>query len=250
MTLDCALSPWLIGVLLVLAGSLQAQTWEGRLTDGSRVQVDPSTNRPVLRSPGGVVTPLWDGVHRLQDGRSITVREGVMVPNREVIELRRGVPPTSTQGFVVSGASPCVVLVRKVCGLDNECGDNAACGHARQLHQIGVEEERELAASGASSGFRQTPTQCAEALRDEAFFLPCQQRARGGGSTPCGQLVSKVCGSENRCAGQPACPLARQLFDLEYQDRLKSLRPEQITEAGKQCREALTDSRAFAACPR
>ncbi len=235
---------------LALGQTAHAQSWEGQLQDGGRVQVDPRTNRPVVRTPGGVVTPLWDGVHRLEDGRSITVREGLMVPNREVIELRRELPGSKPQPFVVSGAAPCLVLVRKVCGLENECLDQAACDHATQLRQFGLEEERELAAAGASRGFMQTPAQCAEALRDEAFFVPCKRRQLGTAPTPCGQLVSKVCGAGNGCAGQPGCKLARQLFDLEYQDRLESLQPARITESGKQCQQALVDQRSFAACPR
>ncbi len=242
--------PLLLVLALMLAGTSQAQTWEGRLQDGSRVQVDPSTNRPVVRSPQGVVTPLWDGVHRLKDGRAITVREGVMVPNKEVIGLRRDRPAPTTQAFVVSTASPCVVLVRKVCGLYDECAQQRACAHARQLRDIGLDEERELAAAGGSGGFIRTPAQCTEALRDEAFFVPCQQRHEGGRATPCGRLVNKVCGTDNRCAGDAGCALARQLFDLEYQDRLTSIQPERITEAGKQCRQASADDGGFAACAR
>lgn len=237
-----------IGLALMVAGALHAQTWQGQLQDGSRVQVDPNTNRPVVSSPRGVATPLWDGVHRLQDGTTITVREGVMVPNREVIELRRGPPAATTRPFAASGAPSCTVLVRKVCGLNDQCADQKACAHARQLRGIGLEEERELAASGVASGFMQTPAQCAEALRDEAFFLPCRQRIRGDTSTPCGQLVNTVCGTGNQCAGQPSCALARQLFDMEYQDQLNSLQPERITESGKQCRQAISDTQTFAPC--
>ena len=237
------------GLALMVAGALHAQTWQGRLQDGSRVQVDPKTNRPMVSSPRGVVTPLWDGVHRLQDGSSITVREGVMVPNREVIELRRGPPAATTQPFATSGAPTCAVLVRKVCGLNDQCADQAACAHARQLRGIALEEEQELAASGVASGFMQTPAQCAEALRDEAFFLPCK-RIQGDASTPCGQLVNKVCGPGNQCAGQPGCALARQLLDMEYQDRLTSLKPERVTESGKQCRQAASDMQTFAPCGR
>ncbi len=239
-----------IGLALLVDGALHAQTWQGQLQDGSRVQVDPNTNRPVVSSPRGAVTPLWDGVHRLQDGTSITVRDGVMVPNREVIELRRGPPAATTQSFPASGAPPCTVLVRKVCGLSDQCAGMAACAHARQLRGIGLEEERESAATGVTRGFMQTPAQCAEALRDEAFFMPCRQRIQGDMSTPCGQLVNKVCGTGNQCAGQPGCALARQLFDMEYQDRLKSLQPERVTDSGKQCRQAVSDTQTFAPCGR
>ena len=239
-----------IGLVLTVAGALHAQTWEGQLKDGSRVRVDPRTNRPVVSSPEGVVTPLWDGVHRLRDGSSITVREGVMVPNREVIELRRGTPTAAERPFAATGAPPCVVLVRKVCGLNDQCAEQAACSHARQLRDIGLEEERELAAAGTTSGFAQTPGQCAEALRDEAFFVPCRRRIQADTSSPCGELVNKVCGTANQCAGQAGCALARQLLDMEYQDRLKTLQPERITDSGKQCRQAASDVKTFPPCGR
>ena len=236
------------GLALIDAGGPNAQTWQGQLEDGSRIYVDPGTNRPILRSPQGVVTPLWDGVHRLQDGRSVTVREGVMVPNREVIELRRGVPQGATRPFVVAEAPPCVVLVRKVCGLNDECANANPCSHARQLHVISLDEEREIVASGISSVVPQTPLQCAEALKDEAFFVPCTRQGRGRTPTPCGQLMDKVCGKQDQCAAESGCTLSRQLFEMEYRDRVKSLHPERITESGQRCRKAFGDRKMFPSC--
>ena len=196
------------------------------------------------------MTPLWDGVHRLQDGSSITVRDGVMVPNREVLELRRDAPRKAPRPFAVSEAPPCVVLVRKVCGLNDECADEKTCAHARQLHAIRLEEEGELAASGVSSVVPQTPLQCEEALEDEKFFVPCKRQARGRTPTPCGQLLDKVCGNRDQCADEAGCTLAGQLFEMEYRERVQSFRPEHVTDSGKQCRDAFGDEQLFPSCAR
>ena len=101
-----------ISLALVVCGTVSAQvpSWQGRLQDGSRVEVDPRTNRPTVYNRQGVATQLWDGVHRLQDGSSITVRSGVMVPNTDVVQLRERT--RLARPFVDAGASPCVVLVR------------------------------------------------------------------------------------------------------------------------------------------
>jgi len=227
----------------------QAPSWQGRLQDGSRVQVDPTTNRATVYSRRGVATQLWDGVHRLEDGSSITVRSGVMVPNREVIEKReRG--RQSTRPFAVSGASPCVVLVRTACGLHDECTGHPACAHARQLESIERDEARDRAALGESSPFMQTPAQCAQAAQDEGFFVPCDVRRPGPNPTPCEQLVTKVCGTRNQCADREGCSLASQLADNEHRDRLLSQDPDQITDSGRQCMDAIADKEIFAPCGR
>lgn len=230
------------------AAVAQAPSWQGRLQDGSRVEVDPSTNRAIVYRRQGVATQLWDGVHRLEDGSSITVRSGVMVPNTEVIRLRQGIERTGP--FAVTRASPCVVLVRKVCGLHDECAGHPACDHARQLHGIEQDEARDRAASGESSPFMQTPAQCAQAAQDETFFVPCDVRRPGPSPTPCERLVTKVCGTRNQCADREGCSLATQLSDNEHRDRLASRDPEQITDAGRQCTEAFADKEMFAPCGR
>jgi len=238
-----------IVVVWAAAAVAQAPAWQGRLQDGSRVEVDPMTNRATVYGRQGRATQLWDGVHRLEDGSSITVRSGVMVPNRGVIELREG-SRQHTRPLAGSGASPCLVLVRKVCGLYDECDGHPACAHARQLQNIERDEAQDRLALGESSPFMQTPAQCAQAAQDEAFFVPCGVRRRGASPTPCGRLVTKVCGPRNQCADRDGCSLASQLAENEYRDRLASRDPEQITDSGRQCSEAVADKEMFAPCGR
>ena len=236
----------LVFVLLLLAAPHgHAQSWQSRLEDGSQVYVDPSTNRATVQSPQGVVTPLWDGVHRLEDGSTIIIRSGVMVPNTEIVRLRRegSIEPG---GQFVEGVSPCLTLVRKVCGLHDECGGQRSCDHAKQLHGIELEEERER----SSRSLMQTPLQCVEALEDEAFFMPCGLSRREPSQTPCQRLVDRVCGSRYQCADVRGCSLAKQLRDMEHRERLTSVNPEAVTVSGKQCHSASADTDLFAPCSR
>jgi hypothetical protein len=239
----------LLVVLATIAPCALGQSWSSRLQDGSRIEVDPRTNRAMVYSPSGVVTPLWDGVHRLEDGSSITVRSGIMVPNREVLELRQGVPAGPGPAFVAGHSSPCVILVRKVCGLHEECAGHPACSYAKQLRGIELDEQREGPAS-SSGGVLETPTQCADALKDEEFFVPCGLRRRDRSPTACQRLVDRVCGMGNQCANNSGCRLARQLMEMEYQDRLKSVNPEAITDSGRQCQQSAADKDLFAPCER
>ena len=71
----------LVGGLLSGSVLAQAGAWQGQLKDGGQVQMDPQTRRPVVTTPQGVTTQLWDGVHRMQDGSTVTVRSGVAVPS-------------------------------------------------------------------------------------------------------------------------------------------------------------------------
>ena len=70
---------------LGLSLPVQADDWGARLSDGSGVEVDASTHR-AWRLEDGRRTPLWDGVHRLEDGSVVIVRDGVAVPNPDMLE--------------------------------------------------------------------------------------------------------------------------------------------------------------------
>jgi hypothetical protein len=223
----------LLVALAITAPCALGQAWTSRLQDGSRIEVDPRTNRAMVYSPNGVVTP---------------VRSGVMVPNREVLELRQGAPATPGRAFVAGHSSPCVTLVRKVCGLHEECAAQPACSYAKQLRSIELDEQR--GGPGSSGGLLETPSQCADALQDEEFFVPCGLRRRDRSPTACQRLVDKVCGTGNQCANSSGCPLARQLMEMEYQDRLSSVNPEAITDSGRQCQGAFADKDLFAPCER
>ena len=97
--------------------------WTSQLEAGGTVSVDPTTNRATV-TRDGVSTPLWDGVHRLQDGSAVTVRSGQVVPNEAILRARKPQPPPTDQaeswvGIPIVGASPCEQLVQRVCGATN-----------------------------------------------------------------------------------------------------------------------------------
>jgi hypothetical protein len=227
-------------------GALLAQTWTSELYDGARLEVDTTTNKPRLYSPDGAEVPLWDGVHQLRDGTTVTVREGVMVPNEQVLELRDQYP--RKEGFVGEAELACQQLVRKACGFDDECSDAVVCAHARQLRQFADEELQERERPGFSARFIETPSQCREALQNEAYFKPCNKGQQGGKPTPCAELVTKVCGDGDQCATRAACRPAKDLLDREYKERLSSATPGTESPASGQCRQALQDNGFFAAC--
>lgn len=237
----------LTSLILIFCGSIVfAQQWTNRLQDGSRIYVDPNTNKPTIIDKQGVATPLWDGVHRLQDGSSITVRDGVMVPNTDILELRRTFPPQGNA--FVAGLSPCVVLQRQVCGLYEECAEQHACAQAKQLVQFEKDEERERKI-GAAFSFREMPEKCRMALQDTDMFASCSEKRMGSKPTTlCEELVIKVCGTRNQCAQQPACDPAKQLMDMEYQERITALSPNSPTYTTGQCRTAMGNTQFFIPC--
>jgi hypothetical protein len=167
----------LLGILftcLTLVGSvgIVADPWTARLEQGGEVRVDPSTNRPTA-VVGGEEVQLWDGVHRLQDGRELTVESGRVVPNREILRAREPWPepavPEQGTGRPIVGESPCERLVARVCGADGSCGDAADCGPARQLLAMERAEQQKAGTPGRTTF---TSGKCVEALGD-AFFTPC-----------------------------------------------------------------------------
>ncbi len=223
------------------APAMGAQYWEGQLVDGSQIRVDPNTNKAVIQSPRGSSAPLWDGVHKLQDGSTVTVRSGVMVPNPDVLDLRQSEP--KAQELASEGMRLCTKLVRKVCGFGNECSTSFQCKTARQLAQFALEEQREQTASG-SNRFLETPGQCREALARTDFFAPC----KSGEATSCGRLQTKVCGATNQCANQPACKTAQRLVDQELNERLEAESPGGKVPTSGQCETALLNDQLFSAC--
>ena len=169
---------------ILVAGSLmlvwpasqpRAAEWSAPLKGGGQVSVDPRTNRATVRRDG-VETQLWDGVHVLQDGSTITVRSGQVVPTEAILRARempeRPKPRALWAGKRIVGYSPCENLVHRVCGMDNACIGSPACGPARQL--LGMEQKER---SDSDSPDYTTPTsgQCLEADQDRAFFRTCGQ---------------------------------------------------------------------------
>lgn len=146
------------------------------LVGGQRIILQ-GQGRPVLVEDGmGNRRSLWDGIHRLRDGSSITVRNGVLSDDAllpdAVEELRR------TAGGLYTR---CEALVRKVCGAGEACASAPGCGPARQLLEMETQERRP-----GSPGSVVTPTSelCNDALEDEAFFSPCPAAAGGARGVP------------------------------------------------------------------
>jgi hypothetical protein len=225
----------------------QAQGFHPALHDGRAVQIDPVTRRATVSGPGGVNTQLWDGVHRLQDGTTITVSSGIVVPTQQMLQGPQRLPVPLAE----EGPSPCLVLLRKTCGLHDECRDQDSCGHAAQLVRNEQDELLEHRGSGLfATRHLQTTSQCRQALLDTEFFRPCLRPQRGPVLTPCERLVDRVCGRAGECDAAPACHPAHQLLEAECQERSASLYPDALTDSSAQCNQALQDREFFLPCER
>ncbi len=162
------------GVMLILTGPLHAQ-WTSSLEGGGTVTVDPDTNRATV-TRGGVSTTLWDGVHRLSDGSTLTVRAGQALPNEAIIKSRRQLqepiddPAMGWVGSPIVGLSPCEQLERKVCGVSGLCKQAEACDMARQLL---AKENDERADASSPDVMTYSSGRCGESLRDELYFKAC-----------------------------------------------------------------------------
>jgi hypothetical protein len=229
-----------IGILMVaLAGlwtQVGAESWQSNLKSGGVVQVDPQTHKPTIYYRGGS-TQLWDGVHELDDGSVLIVRDGVAVPDESMLQTWQGEPPRTA----MERDTLCKRLIRKACGLNGECAGARACGLARQLERMAREEARR-------APYGQVPAsqeECRKGLADDSLFPAC---ARDSEMTPCKSLVRKVCGAKNQCAAADACGLAQQLQSMEREERSRVGRSGHETEIGTQCREA-TQNPYFAPCP-
>jgi hypothetical protein len=222
----------------VLGPSAQpwAQGWSGTLRDGTQLRVDPDTRRAV-RDQGGAERPMWDGVHYLQDGSMVIIRDGTAVPTRDMLETWDAGPAPRT-----AQATPeCDRLVQRVCGPQDACGQAGPCLAARKLLQEAAAAASGSAADGASGApAGGSEPACAKALSDPAFPV-CTQVARGAQASDCARLVERVCGADGRCAKSPGCDPARQLLGLESEERAAGGDPRALTATGEQCREALTN---------
>ena len=237
----------LLGFLVcLLAFPVLAQSWDSKLYDGSRIEVDVSTNKATHYGADGSVVPLWNGVHELEDGRTVIVRDGVMVPNQEVLSLRR--EPWREEDFIQKGFLACDKLVRKACGLGDECAGATGCGHARSLRSYAEQELEESSKPGFGARFVEVPGQCRDAMLNEALFPPCNKELAGGELTPCAQLVRRICGDQQQCAERASCRAVRDLLEREYDERLTAGNPEAAEPTSKQCREALADNQFSIPC--
>lgn len=221
-----------IAGLALLLPSL-AEAWSGTMPDGSQLRVDPGTRR-ALRDQGGATRPMWDGVHRLDDGSVVIIRDGTAVPTRQMMETWQGGP----EAGATQPGGECERLVQRVCGPDDGCGQAAPCVSARKLR----DEAARPGPEGAAGVGQQA---CVQALSDPAYPV-CTAVAPGTKATDCTRLVERVCGADGRCDKSPACDPARQLLGMESEERTGD--PRAITATGDQCRQAMTNP-FFQPCP-
>jgi hypothetical protein len=162
----------LTAVLSLSVIPASAVAWTTGLQGGGVVTVDPDTQRATL-TRDGVTTPLWNGVHRLQDGSAMIVTHGEVVTGTPAATPYQLPAPEETdwEGALIAGYSPCEKLTHHVCGLHNECATSKACGPSQQLLAM-EQEERSNAADHSRMTF--TSGQCIKARKDVEFFTACR----------------------------------------------------------------------------
>ncbi|MEJ2591240.1 MAG: hypothetical protein P8178_07560 [Candidatus Thiodiazotropha sp.] len=222
----------LLLVLVPLAAVADGGSWQGYLQDGSQVRIDPATNK-AIRTMDGESTPLWDGVHQLNNGAVIIVRDGVVVRDENIIEAQQAQARDRLN-------AACMQLVKKVCGPHNECQSHPACDPARQMLAL----ERDELNGSWSGSVLESSTHCLEALGNETYFQACAYRKPSSSPTPCERLVVHVCGEDNRCAGAQGCNAAHQLVGMEQQDIYNA--PEgKVSSTSEQCSDLLSKETPF-----
>jgi len=231
---------WLNVIVLLafifISGPSRGESWTGTLNDGSVLKVDPGSRRPMRYYDGGVA-PLWNGTHRLENGSVVIVRDGQVVPTESMMNTWTGEPGSEPE----MQAHFCDQLVRKACGFENECATAKPCALARQLLRLERSEQRN-APPGAGS-WPQTPSggEC-QAARSSSAFPPCTVLTPKTGQTPCGKLVERVCGASGECNKGKACDPARQLLQMETEERMQSADPKAVTPTGSECNKAMTNA--------
>jgi hypothetical protein len=220
--------------LLTLASGLAAE-WQPLPTtqQGYELRYDPQTSRVETRV-NGQVRPMWDGVHRLENGQVLRIQNGIAVRDETVMQTESH--PQSLREEV----STCRRLVRRSCGLGGTCSHSESCRHASQLLSFHNE---------AKFGDRhKIESQCLEALDDTAFFKPCPVSPGKSWDSACFDLVVKSCGTLGQCNGAEGCDLARQLHQMEYDEKLMLIDTRQKTPTTRQCEEVFSDDEVFVPC--
>ena len=230
---QCVLT--LAGLALTLSSLVvpRAEAWSGTMPDGSQLRVDPNTRRAV-RDQSGAARAMWDGVHRMDDGSVVIIRDGTAVPTKQMMETWQGGP----EGKEPQPGAECERLVHRVCGPDDACGQAAPCLSARKLR----DDAARPGPGGAPDAGQQA---CAQALSDSAFPV-CTEVDQGAKATDCARLVERVCGADGRCSKSSACDPARQLLGMESEERAGD--PRAITSTGDQCRQGMANP-FFKPCP-
>ena len=150
-----------------------AENRTSTLVGGGVVTVDPDTRRAMV-TRDGVTTPLWNGVHRMQDGSALIVNQGEAVAGVPTAGPMHQLPPPEAEdweGAFIAGYSPCEQLTHYVCGPHDECATAEACAASRQLLSM---EQQERAKAADPSRMTYTSGQCQKARNDETYFSTCQ----------------------------------------------------------------------------
>lgn len=221
-------------VLVTFTGLAEETPWQGQLQDGSRISIDPTTNK-VTRESQGEAGLLWDGVHQLDNGAVIIVRDGIVVKDNAILKIQQEHEKRRLE-------EACGQLVRKVCGPRNECADHPACDPAHQLLSM----EQEDLKNSWSDTISESSRKCLEAQSNEAFFQPCTKRSAGTPLTPCEKLEKRVCGATEQCISSEACNAVKQLLKMELEDRYAS--PEGTSQSSDHCNNLLNDEGFFRPC--
>lgn len=229
----------LAGVPAEAAGPPAAWSREGER--GEAIAIDPATQRATITGPDGLRRPLWDGVHRLEDGRTLIIRSGVVVQDVDMSTSKHEPLQIEEDAEAVSA---CVALMRRCCGVKGECEKAAACDLAKQLKRFEDEERQERPDIPPQTVLRQ----CRDALSNPTTFPGCPANAGLSEDSPCRSLLRRVCGKANECAQAPACKAAHQLADMEVDERLSASQPELNPRAAGQCTQALLDKEFFLPC--
>lgn len=232
-----------IVVLLCIAAccpGVSADSWHGRLQTGAAISVDPETHR-VMRDDAGA-RPMWDGVHRLEDGSTIIINDGIAIPTEQMYRAWEG----GVRPEPVFETRYCNQLVRKTCGFDLACNNSASCLRARSMLSDEARQQQSLPASAGVYPQTETGERCRTALGDPAF-VACDSLESSLGESRCRELVDRVCGPARECGASGACDAADQLLRMETEERLQNDDPGAPSSVGRQCIEAMSNA-FFVAC--
>jgi hypothetical protein len=240
-----------IAVVIFPVSAIAQTGWSGSLHDGREIVADPRSNKVVIGSGKAHGQPLWDGVHRLSDGSTVTIRAGVMVPNASssspsasanpqasltVAPLPR---PSNTAGGPQT--AHCDQLVLKTCGMRQDCRSLESCRLATQLRQL-----RHQPVSASTDNRHWAEGQCLKALQDEAAYPPCTFEPLLP-ETACRRLVGHVCADRIRCSQAPLCRMARGLQQREQSARVNGAN-EALAAIRRQCLDVMCSHAFFPPC--
>lgn len=224
-----------IALATILSSPSPTEAWQANLKSGGAVQVDQQTRRPMLDQSDGTV-PLWNGVHKLEDGSTITVKDGVAVPTENMYKSwSRHDPPDAAPIM-----NTCELLVRRVCGLQGSCSTSKFCELAKQLQNLEQDARNSTALEMQHNG----QEACRKALANAVSFPLCGQDAEIPDAA-CARLVTRTCGSRAQCKQTPACNAAQQLLLLGQQLRLSG---QESAPTGTQCCANAMNNQFFTAC--